>query len=113
MGGIGTPAHEVLNVRSGLPPAASRAAWVTLEDVEWYTGTARDIHGELINPEAADDPEPFLGVAIDPSTRRSTRRRPPTSRRHGLFLRSEERRLPVDAFAPEQVQADAPEEVVA
>ena len=66
LGGTGTPAHEVLSYgpayHCGIP-----SAWVSPEDVSWCTGTARDIHGELINPQAADDPEPFLGVAIDPA----------------------------------------------
>ena len=50
LGGVGTPSHEAFNVSTsywlGIP-----SSWVSPEDVSWYTGTARDIHGELINPE--------------------------------------------------------------
>ena len=75
LGGTGTPAHEVLNhvpaYYSGIP-----YPWVTAWDVEWCTGTARDIHGELINPQAG--PSPFQAWRSIRPTRRDTRRRPPT-----------------------------------
>ena len=104
LGGIGTPAHEVLNYvpayYSGIP-----YPWVTAWDVAWCTGTARDIHGELINPQAADDPEPFLGVAIDPTDPPRYEAQAAYLKRHKLLLRGEERRLRPADFEPEEVAA--------
>ena len=71
--------------------------------VAYYTGTATDVDGQVINPKAADDPEPFRGVAIDPADPPVFESQAAYLKRHGLFLRGEERRLPVDAFEPEVV----------
>ena len=100
LGGAGTPAHEVLNYvpayYSGIP-----YPWVTAWDVAWCTGTARDIYGELINPQAAEDPEPFPGVAIDPTDPPRYEAQAAYLKRHKLLLRGEEKRLRPADFEPE------------
>jgi hypothetical protein len=62
LGCVGTPAHEVLanlpHYSLGIP-----TGWVTPFQVAYYGGTARDIHGRLINPRPRGT---FDGVAIDP-----------------------------------------------
>ncbi len=64
LSGIGTPGHEVLNLvprfRDGVP-----VSWVTPFDVEYYNGRAKNIYGDLINPDAKEGD--FKGVAIDPN----------------------------------------------
>jgi hypothetical protein len=61
LGGIGTPAHEVLAYKPtyslGLP-----AIWITPWQVKYCSGTAVDIHGA---PIGSLYPKDFKGVAID------------------------------------------------
>ena len=63
LGGIGTPAHELLayapNLRFGIP-----ARWVEPSDVAYYNGLAVDINGRPIGTEYR--PGHFRGRAIDP-----------------------------------------------
>src|SRR5438045_1244087 len=57
LGGTGAPAHECLDHK------AASSSWVAQWDVDYYTGTARDIHGKLTNPNPSGA---FSGIAIDP-----------------------------------------------
>ena len=100
LGGVGTPELEVFNVATdywlGIP-----RSWVEAEDVELYSGTAKDVHGEIIMPEYIGND--FRGVAIDPADPPIYESQAAYLKRHGLFLPGEERRLPADAYAPELV----------
>jgi hypothetical protein len=102
LGGTGTPAHEVLAhapaCRFGIP-----VTWVTPWDVAYYTGRARDVHGQPIGTESR--PGHFRGKAIDS-------RNPPRYEseaayldRLGLLSAAERRALPPDAFEPERAAA--------
>ncbi len=77
LGGTGTPAHEHLayapEFSLGIP-----VRWVTDFDVAYYTGHARDIHGNRIGLE--HDGATFRGVAISPAD-------PPTFEGQAAFLR--------------------------
>jgi len=63
LSGIGTPAHEVLATVPCFKYGVS-IYWVDNFQSEYYSGTAKDIHGKLINPQAKNDD--FKGIAIDP-----------------------------------------------
>lgn len=100
VGGIGTPAYEVLGyvpeLHMGMP-----ARWVSAFDAEYYNGRARDVDGKRIGTEHRAGS--FKGVPPDP-------RDPPTFEsqasyldRHGLFLSGERKRLGKRDFAPEAV----------
>jgi hypothetical protein len=63
LGGVGDPAHEHLALEPvcdfGIP-----RHWVTVWQVAYYNGHARDIHGQPIGTEFHEGD--FRGVAIDP-----------------------------------------------
>jgi hypothetical protein len=67
---------------------------------EYYTGTARDIHGSLINPKPSGT---FEGVAIDPGDPPVFESQASYLERHGLFLPGERKRLKKEDFEPEVV----------
>jgi hypothetical protein len=64
LSGVGVAKHDVLRVspsyRYGIP-----ATWIDSFDCKYYNGTAKSIHGNLINPKAKDGD--FEGIAIDPN----------------------------------------------
>jgi len=100
LGGIGTPAHEVLayapTFRLGIP-----VYWVRPWEVAYYTGTARDVEGRLIGQEFAG--RDFRGVAIDPADPPRYESQAAFLDRLGLLSPAERRALPADAFEPEVV----------
>ena len=102
LGGVGTPECEVFNVATSYWLGIPRS-WVSAWDVAYYTGTATDVDGQVINPKAADDPEPFRGVAIDPADPPIYEAQATYLRRRGLLLRGEEGRLTPADFEPEKV----------
>ena len=99
LGGIGTPAHEVLayvpTFSYGLP-----AIWITPWQVKYYGGTAVDIRG---NPIGSLVPTDFKGVAIDSNDPPRFESQASYLKRHGLFLAGEERRLRKTDFEVETV----------
>jgi len=98
LGGIGTPASDVLAYSYGLP-----AIWTTPWQVKYYTGTAVDIHGNPIGSLYPTDV--FKGVAIDPNDPPIFVSQAAYLRRHGLFLTGEERRLKKADFEDEAIPA--------
>jgi hypothetical protein len=99
LGGVGTPCHECLahvpHFAYGVP-----TTWVSQQDVEYYTGKARDVHGNLINPKPRGT---FEGVAIDPNDPPTYESQAAYLERHGLFLPGERRRLSKRDFEPETI----------
>jgi hypothetical protein len=89
LGGIGTPASEVLAYKPiysfGLP-----SIFITDWQVKYYSGIAVDIHGA---PVGDLYPREFKGVAIDPNDPPTFESQPAYLKRHGLLLPGEERRL--------------------
>lgn len=85
LGGTGMVAWEALNVgiayHCGIP-----SAWVDAEDAEWLTA------------------EGIAAVPIDPADPPRFESQAAYLRRHGLFMRGEERRLTPTDFEPEEVQ---------
>jgi hypothetical protein len=102
LGGIGTPAHECLAhaplFRFGLP-----LAWVDRFSAEYYTGRARDIHGNRIGTAYANRAEPFQGRAIDPQDPPRYESEAAFLDRHGLLSAAERMALPADALKPEVI----------
>ena len=90
LGGIGTPEHEVLNIKPaysfGIP-----IGWIDQWQVDYYTGVAVDIHGRLVNEKAIGSG--FKGVAINPDDPPTYESQATYLDRHGLFLPCERRRL--------------------
>jgi hypothetical protein len=101
IGGVGTPRHECLgyvpDFSYGLP-----TTWISQRDVEYYTGSARDVQGNLINPKP---PGTFKGVAIDPDDPPTYESQAAYLERHGLYLPGERRRLTKRDFEPEAIGA--------
>jgi hypothetical protein len=102
LGGIGTPAHECLAYvpafRFGIP-----ATWVDRFSAEYYTGHARDIHGNRIGTAYANRAEPFHGRAIDPQDPPRYESEATFLDRHGLLSAAERMALPAGAFEDEVV----------
>lgn len=100
LGGIGTPAHEVLayapTFRFGIP-----IYWVLPWCVEYYNGRARDVHGKPIGTEFKDGQ--FTGQAIDPDDPPRYESEAAYLDRHRLLTAEERAALPEDAFEPEVV----------
>jgi hypothetical protein len=97
LGGIGTPAHEVLNWMPrfllGIP-----LDWINASDVDYYGGTMRHVvTGQLVNPKPAGS---FTGVAIDEDDPPLYESEAAYLDRHGLFLTGEEKRLKTADFEP-------------
>ena len=100
VGGIGTPAHEVL----AYVPAFNRGIptkWVSRFDVEYYNGRAKDIHGNRIGAEYTEGHFPY--DAIDPADPPRFESEASYLRRLGLFLPGEEKRLTDADFQPEVI----------
>jgi hypothetical protein len=89
LGGIGTPAHEVLAYKPmyslGLP-----VVWIEPWMVKYYGGTAVDIRG---NPIGSLIPTNFKGVTIDVNDPPRFESQAAYLKRRGLFLAGEERRV--------------------
>jgi hypothetical protein len=89
LGGVGTPSHECLgyvpHFSYGLP-----AAWISQWDVEYYTGTARDLGT-------------FKGVAIDPNDPPNFESQASYLERNGVMIACERKRLTKEDFEPEAV----------
>ena len=99
-GGIGTPEHEVLNIK----PACSFGipiGWIDQWQVDYYTGIAVDIHGRLVNEKAIGSG--FKGVAVDGSDPPQYESQAAYLERHGLFLAAERWRLNKADFKAESV----------
>ena len=98
MGGIGTPAHEVLanvpHFASGIP-----VSWISQWQADFYTGRALDVRGEPIGQEHAGKPFSGLPVAFDDPPRFEAQAS--YLKRHGLLLSEEEARLTPADFAEE------------
>jgi hypothetical protein len=99
IGGTGTASHECLahlpRCSDGLP-----ISWVSQRDVEYYTGTARAIDGNLANPKPSGT---FKGVAIDPNDPPTYESQAAYLERHQLFLPGERRRLTRKDFESEKI----------
>ena len=97
MGGVGTPAHEVLahaaRFDRGVP-----VDWVEADDVEYYNGRAVDTEGEPIGTEFAEGDFPH--EAYDPDDPPRFESEPAFLRRRGLLLPGELERIPAEAFEP-------------
>jgi hypothetical protein len=109
LGGVGTPAYEVLN-EIPLFAAGVPTHWVTAFHEAYYNGRARDIHGTPIGVEYHEGD--FAGVAPradDPPTFESEAA---YLARHGMLSAAERRRLPKAAFAPVALvlEPDEPDE---
>ena len=95
LGGVGTAAMDVFAVEPrchlGIP-----VEWIrTAEEIAWCRAEGIE-----------------AVPAIDPADPPAYEAQAAYLRRYGLFQRGEERRLPPDAFEPEQVYADAEGDVV-
>jgi hypothetical protein len=103
LGGIGTPAHEVLayveEYDFGVP-----ARWVTAWMVEYYNGRARDVHGQPIGLEYREGS--FRGVAINPADPPRFESETTYLKRHRLLGAEERACLSATAFEPETVEPD-------
>jgi hypothetical protein len=108
LGGKGTPCHEVLNVapsfRFGVPDY-----WVSSFEEEYYSGRAKDIHGNRIGMEYQEGH--FKGVAIDVDDPPIFESEPSFLKRHGLFFPGEEERIPPEAWEPERVEIGGDEKL--
>jgi hypothetical protein len=97
IGGVGTPACEVLNVspafRRGIP-----LHWVTTSDESYYNGRSRDVHGQRIGTEYTDGQ--FLGVAPAAANPPMFESEAAYLQRHGLVTPTETRVLQPEQFEP-------------
>ena len=108
LGGIGTPAHEVLNYAPAFA-AGIPTAWVSRFDEQFYNGRARDIHGAPIGTTYHEGH--FAGLAprrADPPRFES---QATYLERHGLLPAIERRSLPAAAFDPDVLAIAADEDV--
>ena len=100
IGGIGTPAHEVLNVvpvfACGMP-----SQWVSPFQEEYYNGRRLDIHGHRIGTEYAEGH--FAGLAPRREDPPRFESQATYLERHGLLPPAERRRLTAQDFAPESL----------
>ena len=105
LGGIGTPAHEVLSIaphsRRGIPES-----WVAQWQVEYYNGRAKDIHGNIIPTTYTDGH--FKGKAIDPEDPPAYESEAAYLDRNGLLTTGEKTYLNKhpELLAPEKVKLD-------
>jgi hypothetical protein len=100
LGGVGTPAHEVLAYLDHFPFGLP-AHWVQPWMVEYYNGRARNIHGERIGTEYREGH--FAGVAIDPVAPPRFESQAAYLDRHALLDSADRLKLPEDAFEPESI----------
>ena len=104
LGGTGTWSSAALNVWPSLPFGIPRS-FVSQSDVEYYTGRARDIHGNPIGQEFVGHSFPFEG--FDPNDPPTFESEAAYLNRHGLLTPEELRRLPAEAFdAHERLSPD-------
>jgi hypothetical protein len=99
LGGIGTPAHEVL----AYAPEFDRGIpihWVQPWQVEYYSGRAVGVHGQPIGTGFLG--RDFAGVAIDPDDPPIYESEAAFLDRRGLLDAEERARLDEDAFEPEE-----------
>jgi hypothetical protein len=99
LGGIGTPASEVLAHKPRYSFGLS-VDWVDKWMVKYYGGTAVDIHG---TPIGSLVPTNFRGIAIDMNNPPRFESQAAYLKRHGLFLAGEKRRLRKADWEPETV----------
>jgi len=101
LGGIGTPAHEVLNyvVRylCGIP-----TSWVNDFQEAYYNGRARDVHGDVIQTKYRDGD--FWGVAVNSNDPPRYEPQAAYLKRHDLLMPGELERLMTKDFEPETVR---------
>ena len=99
LGGVGTPAHEVLCVGSfdlGIP-----TMWVSQWNTDYYNGRAVDIHGKVIDSGFKEGD--FIGVPIDPNDLPFFESQASYLKRHTLHLPGERKHLTKKDFEPEVV----------
>lgn len=102
LGGTGTPAHEVLAYAPSWPFGIPDT-WITPEDVDLYSGRARDVRGQVIDLGIGGD---FAGVAIDPADPPAYESQAAYLDRHELLLPKERARLRTSDFKPERVSVE-------
>lgn len=100
LGGVGTPAMEVLEiynprVRYGIP-----VDWINAFDVAFYTGPAPTNYGNRALPKA---PGNFNGVAIDQNDPPIFESEAAYLKRLGLFMPGEAKRLTKADFEPDRI----------
>jgi hypothetical protein len=105
LGGIGTPAHEVL----AYVPASTLGipdSWVERWSVDYYNGRAVDIHGERIGTEYKEGH--FKVVAIDPDDPPAYESQAAYLQRHGLLTAEEKQYLKKhrELMEPEVIEFD-------
>jgi len=100
LGGIGTPAHEVLNYAPqfhfGIP-----TSWVDQFHVGYYNGRTLDLHGDPIG--TTYQPGDFQADAFDPLDPPIYEAEATYLQRHGLLTAAEETRLLLEGFDPVRV----------
>jgi hypothetical protein len=103
LGGIGTPIYEVLSYvpefEYGIP-----AHWVSEWEERYYSGRAKDIHGNLFGAELHE--RDFRGRAIDPADPPRFESQAVYLERHGLLFPDEKRRLKPMDFQPEAIKIE-------
>ncbi|MBP7571018.1 MAG: hypothetical protein KBA95_13245 [Acidobacteria bacterium] len=95
LGGIGDPAFLKLAIVPSFERGIPRQ-WVDAWDVAYYTGQARDVHGEPIGSEFAG--REFTGAAVDPSDPPTFESEAAYLERHGLLTHGERARLTLEDF---------------
>jgi hypothetical protein len=107
VGGIGTPAHEVLNILAefafGMP-----IIWVTAFDEAYYNGRARDIHDHPIGTDYPEGHFPGLAPRADDPPRYEAQAS--YCDRHGVLRPDERRVLTARDFEPEIADCTEEEE---
>jgi hypothetical protein len=105
VGGIGTPAFEVLAVvptySLGIPNV-----WISQRQVNYYSGIAVDIHGNPIGDRYPNNA--FKGVAVDRSDPPTFESQATYLKRLGLLLAGEGRRLKKSDWEAEAAQTHKP-----
>jgi hypothetical protein len=100
LGGTGTERAAVLgmapDVRFGID-----VGFLDDEDIEWYSGRAKDVHGKVLFPEWQADP--LTADAYDPQDPPRFESQASFLARHGLLTADERERLPKTAFAPDVI----------
>ncbi len=112
LGGIGTPAHEVLNYVPSFNLGISDQ-WIDGDDVALYNGRMRHaITSERITNNGKWREGNFTGDAIDPSNPPRYESQAAYLARHGLLAAEEKRRLKPADFEPEIVAEPETEEII-
>ena len=113
VGGVGMPLHECLAYAPtwafGLPSSGWLDPWLR----DYYRGTARAVHGTLVNPKARHRKPPFRGAAFDKHDPPTYESQATYLERHKFLSDDERRRLPATAFEPEVIPVPEDDDDVA